>query len=145
MRKIRFWLMIMLCLISTQSWSGIADGKSIICHCINCSIITEERGWAFNDGKVTYVFPSTYQDKVTIKEQSWGSYYSDEKTIRWVFGGMGRILDRSTLIITDTYSNPHEKSRCELFQSLSEFKKKWQTIKRRLQSEYNSKLKKNKI
>lgn len=132
-------------LLSFPSWSGVADGKSIICYCINCSITSEERGWAFEDGKVTYVFPSTYKDKVTLKEESWGTYWSDENTIGWTKAGMGRVLDRTTLIITDTYSNPHEKSRCQVFQSLSEFKKEWETIRNRLQYEYNLKLEKNKI
>ena len=145
MRKIRFWFLIMLCSVSTQSWGGVADGKSIICHCINCSLTIEERGWAFLDGKVSYVFPSTYKDRVTIKEESWGGYWSDENTIGWSHHGMGRVLDRSTLIITDTYSNPHKKSRCEIFQSRSKFKKEWETIRKRIQSEYDLKLKKNKI
>ena len=144
MKKMSVFL-IFTVMLPSISWGGVADGKSIICHCINCSLTTEERGWAFLDGKVTYVFPSTYKDEVTIKEESWGNYWSDENTIGWTHEGMGRVLDRSTLIITDTYSNPHETSRCEIFQSRSEFKKEWETIRIRIQSEYDLKLKNNKI
>ena len=102
MKKMSVLFLIFTVMLPSISWGGIADGKSIICHCINCSLTTEERGWAFLDGKVTYVFPSTYKDEVTIKEESWGSYWSDENTIGWMHEGMGRVLDRSTLIITDT-------------------------------------------
>ena len=65
--SVLFWIFTVM--LPSISWGGVADGKSIICHCINCSLTTEERGWAFLDGKVTYVFPSTYKDEVTIKEE----------------------------------------------------------------------------
>ena len=125
MKKLSVLFLIFTVMLPTISWGGVVDGKSIICHCIDCN--HEEKGWKFESGKVISVFEVTIDDKVSIKEEGWGNYSSDENEIRWSKEGMGKRLNRETLILTDTYLTPFEKSSCEIFQSLPEFNKEWET------------------
>ena len=71
MRTLLIITLILISAVSSPSWGGVADGKSIICHCIDCN--HEEKGWKFESGKVISVFEVTIDDKVSIKEEGWGN------------------------------------------------------------------------
>lgn len=165
MRKI--FITTLIYFITSFSALGKVDGKGLICKCIECELENipnvsyfenrkkiSEIGFFFNNNKVKHYYINKKNDKISLLEKSEQlNYHSDIDKIKWEDGKTYKIywvLDRKTLLLERTNTTNRKVTsktlrKCSGHNSFKDFKKVMNQLILKYQTNYETKLKKNKF
>lgn len=130
-------------LTSTVSW-GSVDGNGIWCKG-DLEILVDEMYLFKNNKVIRYEFTVTNNDNYEVKTTTYDVNYGvSHSKISWSYGHFYVFLHRKTLTLIRYIGNSETKRSCVVY-SEKVFLEKVNKEKERLQSEYDEKVKDNKI
>ena len=150
----KLFLITIILLLQSFSAFGSPKDKGLVCKCKEykdgkgCPYIYPIRVFLFNDDDVVGSYFTKSKDIIKVNQNQKVRYYLTATHINWYSKSddlsLTHTLNRKTLKLLSTNSAYFFISDCKLFEKQN-YKNKLQSIRKKLQSDYDNKRKDNKI